>query len=213
MIQSTRDALLSELKTNGPADATSLGDLLNLTAMAVRQHLYLLEKEGNVQHVLEKQRMGRPKKKWGLTSKADTHFANSHAALTVELIDAVKRTFGDAGLEKLVKTRAADQEALYLKEMKDARGLEEKLQILVKIRSKEGYMAAYSNGEHEGEYLFIENHCPICVAAKSCTNLCSSELHVFQSVLGGSVLVERQDHILMGARRCVYLCTLKKSAA
>jgi predicted ArsR family transcriptional regulator len=50
----------------------------------------------------------------------------------------------------------------------------------------------------------VENHCPICVAAAACTNLCAGELHVFQAVLGEDVAVERTDHILAGARRCAY---------
>jgi predicted ArsR family transcriptional regulator len=52
--------------------------------------------------------------------------------------------------------------------------------------------------------LLIENHCPICAAARACTNLCAGELRVFQQVLGPGVTVERIDHILAGARRCAY---------
>ncbi|MBL4907331.1 MAG: hypothetical protein JKX94_07765, partial [Sneathiella sp.] len=77
--KSTRKALLSELKMNGPQDADSLAKRFGLTAMALRQHLYALEAERDVQHVAVKQPVGRPKKKWGLTEKANRHFADSHA--------------------------------------------------------------------------------------------------------------------------------------
>ena len=50
----------------------------------------------------------------------------------------------------------------------------------------------------------IENHCPVCSAARACTGLCANELQVFQDVLGDEVRVAREEHILQGARRCVY---------
>jgi predicted ArsR family transcriptional regulator len=34
--------------------------------------------------------------------------------------------------------------------------------------------------------------------------LCASELDLFQEVLGPDVKVEREEHILAGARRCRY---------
>lgn len=203
---STRQALLSELKTNGPQDAESLAQVFNLTAMAVRQHLYALQEQGDVEHIAVRQSVGRPKKKWGLTEQANAYFTNSHAALAVDLIDAMKRTFGEAGLDQLVKARTLDQIKLYREELEDQTSLQDKLVALADIRTREGYMAAVCEGERAGEFLLIENHCPICEAARSCTNLCASELEVFGAVLGGHVSVQRQDHILHGARRCVYLC-------
>lgn len=203
---STRSALLSELKVNGPKDAASLAKVFQLTAMAVRQHLYALEEQGDVEHIAEKQSLGRPIKKWGLTEKANRHFADSHSTLAVELIDTVRRTFGEAGLVQLVEARANEQVSSYTAQVEAGETLAEKLELLADIRTHEGYMAATCEGDKPGEFLFVENHCPICEAAKSCTNLCASELQVFQSVLGVHVFVERQDHILLGARRCVYLC-------
>lgn len=197
---------MAELKVNGAEDAEALGTKFGLTAMAVRQHLYALEGEGDVRHVAVKQPVGRPKKKWALTEQANVHFANSHAALAVEIIDVVKRTFGKKGLDQLVQVRAVDQIKYYAGKVGQAETLAAKLELLAQIRSEEGYMAAVCEAEKVGAYLFVENHCPVCEAAKSCTGLCSSELTVFQSVLGKKVRVERQEHILLGARRCVYLC-------
>lgn len=207
--RSTRSALLSELKVTGPDSADSLAKKFDLTSMAVRQHLYVLEEEGDVVHVSVKQPVGRPKKMWGLTEKANSHFADNHATLAVELIDTVRRTFGDEGLSRLIEQRSADQKRQYTDEIGDLSDLAGKLEILAGIRSREGYMAAVCAADRPSEYLFVENHCPICEAAKACTNLCASELEVFKSVLGANVEVERQDHILLGARRCVYLCRAK----
>jgi predicted ArsR family transcriptional regulator len=34
----------------------------------------------------------------------------------------------------------------------------------------------------------VENHCPICAAAKECVKLCQGELELFQKALGESVV-------------------------
>ncbi len=62
------------------------------------------------------------------------------------------------------------------------------------LRTDEGYMAEVQQ-KTEGEFLLIENHCPICAAASACRGLCAKELEVFQSVLGSDVSVERTEHI------------------
>jgi predicted ArsR family transcriptional regulator len=78
------------------------------------------------------------------------------------------------------------------------------VQALVQARSAEGYMAELEP-QDDGSLLLIENHCPICAAAKQCQKFCRSELDVFQRVLGPDCSVGRVEHMLAGARRCVYI--------
>jgi predicted ArsR family transcriptional regulator len=74
---------------------------------------------------------------------------------------------------------------------------------LSQIHGFSGYMAEVLT-EPDGTLLFVENHCPICTAAASCTGLCGAELEVFQGVLDDVADVERGEHILNGDRRCAY---------
>jgi len=71
------------------------------------------------------------------------------------------------------------------------------------MRTEEGYMAE-TQALSDGSFLLIENHCPICAAAAVCTGFCDKELEAFQCILGQDVTVERAEHIVAGARRCVY---------
>jgi predicted ArsR family transcriptional regulator len=71
------------------------------------------------------------------------------------------------------------------------------------MRTDEGYMAEVQ-AQADGSFLLIEKHCPICVAAVACTGLCGKELEVFQAVLGQDVMIERTEHMVVGARRCAY---------
>ncbi|MHC2298710.1 putative ArsR family transcriptional regulator [Rhizobium mongolense] len=82
-----------------------------------------------------------------------------------------------------------------------ASDLASRVRQLTAIRTREGYMAD-SWMEEDGSFLLVENHCPICAAARACAGFCRSELETFRNVLGANV--ERSEHILLGARRCAY---------
>jgi predicted ArsR family transcriptional regulator len=81
--------------------------------------------------------------------------------------------------------------------------LPERVQALALARDVEGYMAEVE-AQGDGSLLLVENHCPICAAARDCQNFCRSELEVFQRVLGPACSVVREEHILAGERRCAY---------
>ena len=199
----TRRAITQLLKTEGPIDSAKLAERLGLTAMAVRQHLYALQREGLVSAEERPVPIGRPAKFWRLTRDADRLFPEAYAELSVALIDSVKDAFGDEGLERVLTSRCARQRMDYGKRIKPGDSLNKKLQELAKVRTEEGYMAEV-RAEGQGSYLLIENHCPICAAANACQGFCATELDLFRSVLGSGVTVERAEHIISGDHRCVY---------
>lgn len=200
--KTTRRALLEALKTEGPATAEDLARPLGITPMAVRQHLYALAEEGLLDHVAEPGRVGRPAKLWRLTDAANRHFPDAHAELSVSLIELMRQTFGEAGLEKLIEARTREQIADYCARIGEVAGLGDRVTALAAIRSAEGYMAeAAPDGEN---WLLVERHCPICVAAAGCTGICASEKEVFRAVIGSGYDVDRTEHLLGGSHRCVY---------
>jgi predicted ArsR family transcriptional regulator len=199
----TRRAIAKLLKTEGPIDSAQLAERLGLTAMAVRQHLYALQREGLVTHEARPVPIGRPAKFWSLTRDADRLFPEAYAELSVALIDSVKDAFGEEGLERVLTSRCARQRTDYGKRIRPGDSLEKKLQELAKVRTEEGYMAEIRR-EEDGSYLLVENHCPICAAANACQGFCTTELDLFRSVLGPGVQVERAEHIIRGDQRCVY---------
>ncbi|HUD51657.1 hypothetical protein [Parvibaculum sp.] len=122
--------------------------------------------------------------------------------MTVDLLKAVRSEFGDDGLDRLITRRERETLRQYEEAVGDV-SLEKRIKILAEIRAREGYMAEWHR-EEDGSFLFIENHCPICAAARACQSLCRSELFTFQKVLGADCFVERVEHLLAGARRCAY---------
>ncbi len=203
----TRGEIQNLLKLNGAMQAGELADALGVTAMAVRQHLYELEAKGFVAFEEKGKGRGRPAKYWKLTEKADRHFPDAHADLSVSLLASLRDVFGDDGFDRLLDKRAEEQVEVYRRALNGATNLKDKLTRFAEARTAEGYMAAVSNDGDD--FLFIENHCPICQAARACSGLCRMELHVFQAVFVAEAEFKREEHILKGARRCAYRVTAK----
>ena len=201
---SGRAAVLDLIKREGPVAAEKLAERLGITAMAVRQHLAALEADGLAAHEARPATRGRPAKYWRVTEKAADHFPNSHALLATDLIGQMKKAFGDKGLDALLKLRTIDQAETYGEALRSAHTLKARLEALAAIRSKEGYMAEVRREPETGAWLLVENHCPICAAARLCTGLCREELSLFHKVLGRDVKIERISHIIAGAGRCAY---------
>jgi predicted ArsR family transcriptional regulator len=178
--------------------------------MAVKLQLYDLESEGVVSAEQGPRSRGRPSKLWKLTEEADQFFPNSHAALSRDILVGIRKALGEAALNRVLDARAHEQRTRYAHELRMCSTLPAKLARLAELRSQEGYMACIDTVEDTT--VLVENHCPICAAAKECVRLCSGELELFRDVLGDEVTVERTEHIISGGRRCMYRIQPKTKA-
>lgn len=199
----TRRGIIDLLKEQGGMDVVALSSQFSLSGMAIRQHLNALKEEGLVMNVEESRPMGRPAKLWVLTPAANCFFPSGYSDLSVSLIHSIKEAFGNEGLDKLLDVRNKNMQEQYLQHLGGISDIREKLEKLAEIRTIEGYMAEVKT-QDDGSFLLIEKHCPICEAAAVCTGLCKNELHLFQTVLGNKVHIERGEYILAGGRNCIY---------
>jgi predicted ArsR family transcriptional regulator len=199
----TREAILTLLKQRGPSDSEALASKLGISAMAVRQHLYALCQQKLVGYGEERRLVGRPAKLWFLTPAANRFFPDAHASLTLNLLKATGETFGEEGVQRLVTRCAKQQIANYRSRIPARSSPQARLAALVSVRNEEGFMAEVQR-QRDGSFLLIENHCPISAAANVCPKLCDAEMEVFRAILGESVTIERAEHLVAGARRCVY---------
>ena len=197
------DRILFQLKTRGPAETRAVAGALGISRQATLQHLERLVADGLVDHTDARKGVGRPRRVWSLTDKAQARFPDTHAQLTLEMLDAVRAEFGEAGVERMIARREQATETACAAAMAGADTLEARVARLAEIRTAEGYMADWTP-DPGGGFLLVENHCPICAAAAACQGFCRAELMVFRAVLGPEVTIERTDHILAGARRCAY---------
>lgn len=191
------------LKMHGSLSAAAMGAKLGTSSEAVRQQLLRMAEEGLVEARSASAGVGRPTQLWSLTSAAQARFPDTHAALTVQLLDIVRKQLGEGALDAIISVREAETRAAYETAVATAPDLKSRVAALTDLRSQEGYMAVWTE-QPDGSLLLVENHCPICAAATACQGFCRAELDVFRAVLGPEVAVERTDHIVSGGRRCTY---------
>jgi len=205
----TSERILRQLKTHGPQGSTALAEALGVSTEAIRQQVQKLLDETLIAGEQERPSgAGRPRQLWSLTAEGHARFPDAHAQLAVDLIASVRALFGEAGVDKLVDARRDENRRQYLDTLTGTRTLADRVRRLAAIREREGYMA---RAEKDGrDWLLIEDHCPICAAARTCQGFCRAELELFQEVLGEEVSVKREQHLLAGARRCVYRISAKK---
>ena len=197
--------MLELLKRRGPQTASTLAGLLGLTPTALRQHLASLESRGLVARERDttSAARGRPSSKWALTDAAGAMFPDRHADLTVEVLDAVRRTLGPGALDMVIETRRRDQLKAYRDAVPPSGGVARQAKALARQRTAEGYMAEAVPAD-DGSWLLVEHHCPIADAAASCQGLCGAELKLFRQAVGPDVVVDRERHLLSGDAHCAY---------
>jgi predicted ArsR family transcriptional regulator len=206
----TAERILLRLKTHGPQSTTALAEAIEITAEAMRQQVQKLVDAGLLQGRTERSSgAGRPRQLWTLTRAGHARFPDAHAQLALDLITSVRTLFGDAGVDRLIDARREESRHLYLESVGQGRGIGDRVRKLAAVRDREGYMA---RAERDGQdWLLIEDHCPICAAAQVCQGFCRAELELFQEVLGPDTRVVREQHLLAGARRCVYRISPNRS--
>jgi predicted ArsR family transcriptional regulator len=198
--------ILAAIKVDGPQSTRTLAEALGVTRQAARQQLERLASEGLVEFATQRAgAVGRPHRLWTLTEAAQQRFPDGHAEALVEVLAGVREEFGEAGLARVVERREAGMRGTYAAALAgvDAADWRERGRRLAAARTREGYMAEWIEGP-EGSAVLIENHCPICAAARVCQGFCRSELSLFRELLGPAATVERTEHALSGARRCAY---------
>ena len=198
----TTERILYFIKTKGPVSTATLAKTLDMTGEAARQQVQKLVAAGLIEGRQEAQAgAGRPRQNWVLTEAGNARFPDTHAQLTIKLIGSVRQLFGEAGLDKLITQREEESRSAYALAC-SAPDLPTRLRQLATVRDEEGYMARV---EADGDdWLLIEDHCPICAAARTCQGFCRSELQLFQEVVGPGATIVREQHVLANAMRCVY---------
>ncbi len=200
----SRQRILDLLKWKGPQTAAELAKRIDITVVAVRQHLQSLTQDGMLQFDEERQAVGRPVHRWRLTETAQQKYPDQHSNLVSDLLLSVSENFGPSGVERVVEGRSRQMLARYRKRMPDPSiSMGERIRALTELRNQDGYLAEFAEKE-DGHWVVSENHCPIREAAQTCEGFCAWEVLLFQELLGETVRVERTEHQLDGSRRCVY---------
>lgn len=196
------DNILIYLKYNGPQTAQQLSAAFEVTPMAIRQHLYIHNKNGLVDFYDVKSQRGRPKRLWQLTTKSQLQYANN-AAQQMSLLMSDLISSHSVSMATLKKCYVQTLLSRYPKTIKlihaKARGIDFDLVIgqLAKEANQLGYLFEYAVFA-KGEYKLIEHHEPLHELCSMQSFIKEIEINKFQVLLGQYFDVTMINHILIG---------------
>lgn len=207
----SRGEIIRLLKTRGPMAADDLAELLGMTAVGVRAHLTILERDGVVSCTPVRRRMGRPAHVYRLTELGDELFPKSYDELAVNLLEDAQKSYGDGAVRNLLLRRSQQLREVY-QERLAGKNFREQLAELVCILDETGYMARLEQRD-DGAFELSEDNCAIARVARRFPLTCLFELTLFEDLLGPGVAIEREAHLVKGDIRCSYVIRELKERA
>ncbi|HLU62474.1 MAG TPA: methanogen output domain 1-containing protein [Gammaproteobacteria bacterium] len=196
----TRQRLLRELKFRGGASQSELAEALGLTREAVRQQLALLEAQSLVwSEAAAPAGRGRPTHRYRLTEAAEALFPKFYDELTLTLIEALGKRFGEEGLREVL-AQVTDAQVAHWQPKLAGKTLAERMEALRGL-----YFDAdpYTEVREDRDgVMLVEHNCPYLNAARDEPRLCSVTVSTLSRLLG--VEVERTERFQQGDGRCVF---------
>ncbi len=177
----TRERILELLKKEVSLSVNDLTERLNITHMAVRKHLAILENDELIKSTEIKQTMGRPLLAYSLTDKGDHAFPKNYEGITVEFLKDIEEIHGEEAINLLFEKREYRLTQEYKNRMHQ-KTTSEKIEEIVKIQNEKGYMASV-NKLDDGTFELIEYNCPIYSIAREFKTACRCETEMFKTVL------------------------------
>ena len=199
----TRRAVLDLLKRNGEQTVAQLGAALNLSGVAVRRHLEMLEHIGLVRQTTRPQGRGRPAYVYALTETGHDLFPRNYHQLVAQLLEAATSELGPEAVERLFDHRQHELAELYGGRTR-GQPLPKLASALAAIQDENGYMADCA-AAGDGQFVVREHNCAIARVAGSWPTACAHELALFRQLAGPEVEVERIAHIQAGDPVCAYV--------
>ena len=204
LLGATRAQIVSALQS-GASTVARLAALLEVSEVAVRRHLQVLERDGLVlAETLRRDGRGRPGFQYRLTDKARRLFPDRSAELANQLLDFLSDCHGRSELLRFLRWRAERQSARYAAAMAGADTVAERAGALAEALSAEGFSSsveAVTAPDGATVLQLTQGHCAIADVAKEHPELCAFEASVFKDLLGARL--SRRDTIAAGASSCV----------
>ncbi len=196
---STRQQILELLKRTGGMTVDQLSDALGISAMGVRQHLAVLERDGLVETGKRRGGVGRPAHVYSVSEKGDDLFPKDYAGLATTVLEIIDELDGRQKVETVIRKR---MERLYsaLAPKLEGKPMSSRVEELARLLEEGGSLAAY--GRKMGGYYLQEHNCIIARVAKRFPSVCQYELALFEKLLG--TRVEREKCIAHGDACCSY---------
>lgn len=194
-----RGRVLLELKRYQPLTAMELAEQFAVSANAIRRHLKELEVEGLVEHYRDQRGQGAPTHAYRLTPDGEALFPKRYDEVLTDVLAFVARTVGRDQVQRIFAQRFRTQADRLRLELVEA-SVEERVQAVVELLSRQGFMAEWS-GDAESMRI-AEHNCALQSAAERFPEICAAEADFLRDVL--RVDVKRTAYIPDGCNSCEY---------
>lgn len=195
----TRKEILALLKKSNGLTVIQLSQALGISAMGVRQHLGVLEKDGYIAAGKRRGRMGRPAHIYSLTEKGEELLPRRYDTLAMDILEALDDLGPPALIESVFRRRGERIEA-HLGPRVTGTTLPQRLEEVTRLQKELGYMAEW-NMSSEGYQLTLYN-CPIARVSKRYPIVCKLEHQVFERLIGSPM--ERRKCMSCNGTSCNY---------
>jgi predicted ArsR family transcriptional regulator len=203
-MSNTRDLVLQNLLERQRCTINDLADAVEINPISVRHHIGRLEDEGLVDSEEERHGVGRPRRVYYLTEKGVEQFPARTVRFTRQLLDQMKSELPEGAVDKLFKGMADDMIASYRQEGIEALSLDERLALVDKWLTNEGFSVQVERDEHQ--VTIRETACPYYHVGQSHDEVCHIDKALIAEAL--SVSPERTTCLLDGDNHCTYIIPL-----
>lgn len=177
----TRDAILALLLRHGACTAAQLADELKVSVQAMRRHLRSLEEDDLVASSTTTEGPGRPSNHWRLTSKGQGRFPDGSEHFALGLMESLAGSLPPEAVQQLLERQARQKAHDYHQQIGNG-PLEERVQQLVELRRREGYVAECTpdGSQNPGGWVLSEYHCSVMRIAERFPCVCDQELQLIR---------------------------------
>jgi DeoR family suf operon transcriptional repressor len=202
-----RGAVLVQLKRGQRLTAKELASRLGVSLNAVRHHLKELEAEGLASYEREHRGIGAPVFLYSLSPAGEALFPRRYEETLTALLDRIVEREGRPAAVALLEGHVAELARRLHAELDGSRP-EDRLQIVARVRSEQGYMAEAASAAGSAGVL-TEHNCALQAIAERFPEICAAEARLLAEVLRADV--DRREHILGGCPSCEYHVRFKES--
>jgi DeoR family suf operon transcriptional repressor len=177
----TRDLALALLLRLGEATAAELANQLMVSVQATRRHLRSLEEDGLVEASPAPEGPGRPSNRWRLSDCGRDRFPQGGEDFALGLLHSMAASLPPDQVQALMREQAEQKAGDYRRRIGDG-PLQQRLERLVELRRKEGFVAELLHDpEQEDAWIISEFHCSVMRIAMEFPMVCDQELQLIRS--------------------------------
>lgn len=197
----SREEIVGLLRSRGSVSAEALAEALAVSKQCVRKHLEILERDGYVEHLAERNGRGRPSFVYRLTAKAhNCLFPKNYDLLARNVLQQIGAVWGERGLNTIFCGCAQELCERFAPQLAGL-DFDARVQRLAELLDADGYEAEVKRLD-DGSYWLTERNCPLDSVAREYRQVCDRELEVYRKLLNTEVY--RESRIVSGAARCAY---------